>query len=180
MKLDQTTIAKRYSKALFELAEEAGSTDAVFEELTSLKAVFVDNAELGSQLNGPALPTSAKKTIIEALKQDATPVVANFIQMSYDYGRTDDVVAIVDAFQRLVDEKKSVVYASVTTAVDLAADQKERLATEFAKRVGANKVVLDTKVDPAIVGGVIVQSDSQILDGSVATKLAKVRRMLVK
>ncbi|KRL10618.1 F0F1 ATP synthase subunit delta [Levilactobacillus zymae DSM 19395] len=113
------------------------------------------------------------------LTSQASPYIKNLIQMVYDYGRMDVMVAIIDQFQALYDEKHHTIYAHVTTAVDLSAEQKDQIATAYAQRVGAQKVILDSQVDPTILGGVIVQSAGMILDGSLKTKINKLRRQLL-
>ncbi|KRK76724.1 hypothetical protein FD30_GL001257 [Levilactobacillus namurensis DSM 19117] len=91
----------------------------------------------------------------------------------------DAMVAILDQFQRLYDDLHHTVYAQVTTAIELSAEQKDKIAAAYAQRVGAQKVILDSQVDPTIIGGVVVQSAGMILDGSLKTKINKLRRQLL-
>ncbi|WP_461240408.1 F0F1 ATP synthase subunit delta [Paucilactobacillus sp. N302-9] len=179
MSLDKMTIAKRYSKALFELVVEQGNLDATFEELTQLRAVFQANDSLAAVLTGAELSLSEKQSLVKALQQDASPLVANLIQMIFDYGRMNDMVAIIDEFERRYDEKNKRVHAEITTAVKLGENQKEQLMKTFAARIGANEVVADETVDPEILGGVIIRANNETLDGSLSSKIEQIRRLLI-
>ncbi|SPX69578.1 ATP synthase subunit delta [Lactiplantibacillus plantarum subsp. plantarum] len=90
-----------------------------------------------------------------------------------------NLVGIVDAFEARFDESRKIVHAEVTSAVKLSDEQADAIAKAFAKRVGANQVVLSRKVDEAIIGGVIVKSNNQTFDGSVALQLTNLRRALI-
>ena len=180
MKLNSITLAKRYSRALFELASENNELEVVTNDLKAIHKIFISNSEYIEQLSSPSLPSTAKQTIIDLLKQDAHPLVAKFIQMIFEYQHLDAVVLIIEYFNRLVNDKNKIVHANATTAVELSTSQKEQLATRLAQHLGANEVILDTTIDPDIIGGVVVQADGKIIDGSLATKIAKIRRMLVK
>ncbi|MBM7543667.1 ATP synthase F1 subunit delta [Periweissella beninensis] len=179
MKLDQQTIAKRYSRALFELAIENQQTDEVMTDLKSLVIILKNNPDFITAIDSPNLPQVAKQQIIVALKQDAHKLVANLIQMVFDYNHFAALPAISVAFETLVNEQKQIIAANVVSAVELTVEQKQRLATEYAKRVGAKQVVINTTIDSSIIGGVIIESAGRIIDGSVATKIAKLKRMLV-
>ena len=179
MILDNLTIARRYSKALFELAVEKDQTEAFLAELKQLRQVFVDNPQLAEVLSGSLLPVDQKQTTLSTLTDHASEYIKNFIQMLYDYGRMSNLVGIVDAFEARFDESRKIVHAEVTSAVKLSDEQADAIAKAFAKRVGANQVVLSRKVDEAIIGGVIVKSNNQTFDGSVALQLTNLRRALI-
>jgi F-type H+-transporting ATPase subunit delta len=91
----------------------------------------------------------------------------------------DDMVGIIDQFQKLYDEQNQTVYADVTTAVALDDAQLDKIKAGYAKRVGAKQVVLTNKVDAAIIGGVIIKSAGTIFDGSIQTKINRVRQALL-
>ena len=99
--------------------------------------------------------------------------------MLYDYGRMANLVAIIDAFEERYDESHKIVHAEVTSAVKLSDEQANAIAAAFAKRVGADQVKLSQRVDPEIIGGVIVKSNNQTFDGSVALQLMNLRRALI-
>ena len=99
--------------------------------------------------------------------------------MTFDYGRINYLVSIINQFEILYNEKNHTIHAEVITAVAIDDAQEKRLADEFCKRVGAEKVILNSKVDEDILGGVIMKSAGKIFDGSLQTKLNQIRRTLL-
>ena len=173
------TVANRYARAMFELVDAQGQLDQTYEELTNLRQVFLDNPTLASLLSGVNLSLKEKESLLQVLKQDASQPVTNLIQMVFDYGRMDALVAIINEFERRYDLKYKRVHADVVTAVQLDETRRNQLKANLAERLGANEVLLSEKVDPAIIGGVIVQTENQTMDGSIATQIEQVRRLLL-
>lgn len=179
MSLDQNTVARRYAKAMFELATDDSQLDQTYQELVALRQVFQENPSLPTVFSGTKLKLDQKQSMVDELKQGASSYVANLIQMVYDYGRMNDMVAIIDEFEKQYDEQKKYVHAVVVTAVQLDEKRRENLKEALAKRYGANKIILKEEIDPDIIAGVVVKVGGETLDGSVSTKLTKLRRLLV-
>ena len=175
MSLDKKTVANRYAKAIFELAEENGQLDQTYQELSALRQVFEENDSLAALLSGVDLSLAEKKSLIDALKKDASPFVSNLIQMVFDYGRMDDLVAIIDEFERRYDAFNKRIHAEV-----IDTKQRDQLKAGLAKRLSANEIVLHETVDPSILGGVIIRANNETLDGSLSSKIEQIRRLLVK
>ncbi|WP_367342004.1 ATP synthase F1 subunit delta [Limosilactobacillus sp.] len=181
MSLDKMEVGRRYSKALFELVEDdADQLKQTYQELQALRQVFTDNPALVRALTGVDIPYQDKKAIVEDLKQGASQYVANLVQMTFDYGRIGDMVAIIDEFGRRYDEQQKRVRADVVTAVKLDATRRDRLIDALKDRFGAKEVILKETVDPTILGGVIIKTANQTLDGSLSSKIEQIRRLLVK
>ncbi|GAX00198.1 ATP synthase F1 subunit delta [Secundilactobacillus mixtipabuli] len=180
MSLDKVTVAKRYSKALFELLSSNGQLDAAYGELKQLRKVFQDNPQLGSALTDNSLALAKREALVKPLLDSTEGTIHNLVQMVYDYGRMDAMVEIIDQFQKLYDELNQTVYADVTTAVALDDTQLDALKSGYAKRVGAKQVILTSKVDTSIIGGVIIQSAGTIFDGSIKTKIRRMRQALLE
>ena len=175
MSLDKKTVARRYARALFELVDADNEIDQTYQELIALRQVFEDNEGLESALAGVQMAFDDKKALVSALQTGASQSVQNLIQMLFDYGRIDCLVAIIDEFERRYDQRNKRMHADVVTAIQL-----DQLADNLAKRFGANEVVLNEHVDPAILGGVIVHADHKTLDGSLSSKIKQIRRLLVR
>lgn len=174
-------VGRRYSRALFELVEgDADQLEQTYQELQALRQVFTDNPNLVRALTGVDLSYQDKKAVVEDLKQGASKYVANLVQMTFDYGRIGDMVAIIDEFGRRYDTKQKRVRADVVTAVKLDATRRDRLVSALKDRFGANEVLLTETVDPTILGGVIIKTANQTLDGSLSSKIEQIRRLLVK
>jgi F-type H+-transporting ATPase subunit delta len=165
---------------LFELVVEQDQLDSTFEELKQLRDVFQTNDNLAYLLTSVELSLQEKQSILKILTDGATPVVKNLIMMVFDYGRMDDMVAIIDEFERRYDSKKKRVHADVVTAVKLDATQKDQLSQTLAKKIDANEIMLSEQVDPSILGGVIIHANNETWDGSLSSKIEQIRRLLVK
>ena len=179
-RLDQKTVANRYARAIFELAQEDGQLDQTYQELVSVRQVLLDNPSLAPLLAGVDLGIKEKQALVDQVKEGASKYVANLLQMAFDYRRMSDMVAIVDEFERRYDEKHKRVHAEVVTAVQLDETRRNQLRDNLAARLGAQEIVLNEKVDPTILGGVVVKTANQTLDGSIKTKIEQIRRLIVK
>lgn len=179
MSLDKKTVVKRYAKALFELVNADDQLEQTYQELVALRAVFEQNAGLQRALSGTNLSHDQKQTIVNELKDGSSKLIANLIQMVFDYGRMGEMVAIIDEFETQYDHLQKRVHADVVSAVQLDENRRQKLANALAARLGANEVVLNQTVDPTIIGGLIVKVGSQTLDGSIKTKLERMRQLLV-
>lgn len=180
MKLDNQTVAKRYATALFDVVSERNQLDEVANQLGQIKQAFEQNPAYLAFLTTNRIKPDVRKQAVLALVKDANDVVKNLVAMVFDYKRIENLQAIIDQYQRLVDHYHKVVRATVTTAVPLTPDQAKRLADTFAKVVAANEVKLDQQLDPKILGGVILRSDSYIYDGSIKTKIERIKQLLLK
>lgn len=180
MKLDNETIVHRYGKALFELAEEMKIRNEFHSELQEYKKVLQNEPQLKVFMSSNQISPEAKLKIMEILKKDSSKLMTNLLDMLYDYGRITNLEGIIDEFDRLNDEFEKTVRASVITAIELDEERKQKLASSFANVVGAKKVIIDPIVDPGIIGGVILKSESYIYDGSIKTKIARIKRLLLK
>jgi F0F1-type ATP synthase, delta subunit (mitochondrial oligomycin sensitivity protein) len=124
MSLDKMTIANRYAKALFELVVEQDQLDSTFEELKQLRDVFQTNDNLAYLLTSVELSLQEKQSILKILTDGATPVVKNLIMMVFDYGRMDDMVAIIDEFERRYDSKKNEFMPTLSQRLSLMRHKK--------------------------------------------------------
>lgn len=178
MKLDKYTVGKRYGKALFELAAEAGQTEPVYEDLLQLRQIYQEIPDLGNLLSDVRLDQSAKTTLMRQLTAGFEGIVKNFLLVLQRYNRMADLPFVIDEYEKRYDQEQGMILGQVTTAVALAPEQKQRLEASVAKRLGFEKAQLTEKVDPSIVAGVIVEADNWVIDGSVANQLAKLREQL--
>ncbi|KRO17622.1 ATP synthase F1 subunit delta [Lacticaseibacillus saniviri] len=180
MALTNAIVAPRYGRALFEVAEAQSITDTVQSELNAIDDVLQANPTLISALSAANLSVEAKQQMIQTLMTGASPLVQNLIQMLFDYGRIEALPAVSADFAARVAAAQGVVSATVVTAVELTADQAASLSQAIAAKFGVKTAVLTQQVDPSVLGGVKVISNHRIIDGTVATRLAKVRALLTK
>lgn len=119
-----------------------------------------------------------KKKLVDQLFNNFDGLVKNFLEIVYEYNRMDDLLLIIDEYERRYDEQQGLVSGTVTTAVALSSSQKEQLSKQIAQTLGYQKAVLSEKVDPAILGGVIVEANHQVIDGSIKSQLDYLRQQI--
>ena len=180
MAIDNATIARRYGNALFEVAKEQDSLAEMATELNEIKAALEKEPGFVVFMTSPQIDEKVKKDTLESMAKGASSLVANLLYMLFDYHRIANLESIIGEFNRLYDADRKIVRATVKTAIALEDDQKQKLAATFAKIENANQVILDEKVDPSIIGGVVLQSESHIYDGSIRSKFEQIKRLLLK
>ncbi len=180
MALDKATIAKRYAVALFELTHDQGTDESTMAELLAIREVLVQNSEFTKALLSLRINEDTKRQLLATLSKDTSQVVKNLIEMTFDYRRIQYLPAIITKYEELVNKAAGIVNATVQTAVPLSDEQVLRLKEKLVARFQANEVRLTQIVDENILGGVIVKANDQILDGSLATKLAAIRQSIIR
>ena len=179
MKLSKYQVGKRYSKALYEVAEEQNSIEEMLEDLKSLKKVYEDNPSLSFALAGRSISRTEKLKILETLKSQFGELMQDFLGLVFDNNRMDCIIDIADAFIEKYDEANGIVEAIVTTTIDIDDAQAESLKSVIKQRFSVNKVNLTKIVDPSIIGGVIIRVGDQVVDGSVVKRFNDIKKTLL-
>lgn len=178
MKLDKDTVGKRYSKALFELSVKKKQLEEVNEQLKELKKIFEEIPDLGHMLTDVRLNLDEKKLLVQQLERPFEGIVRQFIRVVYDYARMDDLLLMIEDFQHLYYEHHGVVYGKVTTVVPLTETQKEKIEMKLAQLLGYKEAKVSCMIDESLIGGMIVEANHHVIDGSVKAKLNKMRSVL--
>ena len=175
-----TEVARRYAKALFEIATEAGNLETVVTEMTRLADTYEANKELGRALDNPLVALEAKRAILTDLAAGlgVSPTVKHALLLLGDRRRANALSAVARSLAELADKKKGIVRAEVTSAVNLPDAYYDRLKTQL-ERVTGKKITIDRRIDPAILGGVIARIGDRIFDGSLQSRLSEVRQHLL-
>lgn len=171
-----TAAARRYAKAVFELAAQEGQVEQWQRRLTRVRELFDDPAT-AAVLANPTIPVEQRETVISGAPHVLDPEGTNLARLLIESWRIADAAEIDEEFQRLADEAAGRVRATVTTAIELAARDRDRVARELSQRLGKD-VNISVVVDPSIVGGMKLQYGDRVVDASVATKLEQLRRRL--
>lgn len=180
MKLDKFTIGKRYAKALFEYATEQQSADSIYSELLTLRKVFVNCPDLGNILSDSRLALPDKRKLLVVIKPNFSQTLQDFLQIVFDYHRMNDIEFIIDEFERLYDQANGRVLISVTTAVPMSDEQLKQVSAAYLERFSGQSASVTNVVDESIKGGVILQAQDRRIDGSVRTKLNRIRELLAQ
>jgi F-type H+-transporting ATPase subunit delta len=168
-----------YGRALFEAARETGKVDAVQRDLGALGEAVLGNANLVRVLFNPGFPESGKKQVLLSLAKDAEPLVVNFLQVLADHGRLSDMPAALEQFEELHGEVERSLEVVLITAIPLDDAQAERLRATLASQTG-RPVALERRVDPTILGGVVLRVRDLLIDASVRGRLEALRVSLRK
>ena len=174
------TAATRYARALLDVGvKEKVDLEQVEQELAQFVDLFKQNPLLEKVLLNPAVPVPRKRAAVAELVARAKPagIVGKMLTLLADRDRLVLLPDLVASYrERLLDYRK-IVRAEVTTAAPLGGDRAKALESSLA-RVTGRSVVLDTRVDASIIGGVVARVGSTVYDASIATQLKKIRERL--
>jgi F-type H+-transporting ATPase subunit delta len=167
-----------YARALYDLAAVSGAFDAVDEGLKAVVKAVRGNVDLREAFLDTGVPAEKKREIVRAIFGDAVvPEVVAIAGLMVEPGLTDLLGQVSSEYERLLEEKRGVVVAEVTTAVPLSDALRARLVEKLAAATGRT-VSLREHVDPAIVGGIVIKVAGRVLDGSVTPQLRELRQVL--
>ena len=171
-------VAKKYARALFMSVVEKGLVDQAEDQFLALRPVVVDDDSLLNFLTAPQIPEDKKASLVRSVfGEKVDRLILEFLLVLVDKHRVSFLPEIIDEFDRLVKVEKGVLKATVITAVPLAEAEQKQLTKELAAKTGL-KVELDLKVDPSIIGGMIVILHNEIIDGSIRHYLETIEEQL--
>ncbi|MFQ5801370.1 MAG: ATP synthase F1 subunit delta [Candidatus Methylomirabilales bacterium] len=176
-----SSVAKRYAEALVEVAAEADALEAVGAELQGVATLWQEHPEAARFFGNPGILLQDKAQALKALcqKMQFSPLLSRFLDLLLSRHRMQALPEIARVYGDLMDRRLGRVQAAVTTAVPLAPDLEESLRRRMAE-VLEETVLLEARVDPAILGGIVVQVDSTVYDGSLRTQLRYLREHLLR
>lgn len=174
-------IAGRYAAALFELADEAKAIDQVSGDLDRFVALVDGSADLDRLIRNPVFTADEQVAALTALlgKAGITGLAANFLKLVAAKRRLFLVRGMIAAYRGLVAARKGVIAAEVTVAHPLTEKNRaavlEALTAQAKKAAAGRSVALTEKVDPSIIGGLVVKLGSRMIDASLKTKLNAIK-----
>ena len=168
----QASLAGRYASALFDLASEAGTVTAVESDLDNLEAALRESAELRALIKNPEISREQIGKVVAGLAQHLalTDLSKNFLGVLADNRRVAELPAMIRAFHMIAAAQRGEVTAEVASAHALTDEQIATLETKLRAREGRT-VKLKTRVDPDLLGGLVVTVGSKRIDGSIRTRL---------
>ena len=171
--------ARRYAKALMDLARRDGIVAEIGEQLQQHQALLHANAQLQRVLENPGIDVQVKTSILTTIFEhtQAVLLLRRFLLLLVEKDRIRQLDSICMQYARMADEELHRIVAQVTTAVALDTQQRQAVTQKLA--VATQKdVVLETQVDPAILGGLVVRINNVIVDGSLRGQLARIHQAL--
>lgn len=172
----QSGLAGRYAVALYDLADQAHQLDAVAADLKTVRALLAESEDLRKLVRSPILGRAEQSRAMGAVLERAgiSDLTRRFVGVVAENRRLFALSAMIEAFLRRLAEKRGEVTAEVTSAKPLSDAQLDRV-TEQLKRAVGGKVVVDLKVDPGLIGGLVVRVGSKLIDNSLKTKLMRLQ-----
>ncbi len=170
-------IAGRYASALFELAEEAKATDKVGADLAAFGRLLEGSEDLQRLVKNPVFTAEEQTAAMTALlaKAGIGGLAGNFLRLAAAKRRLFAAQGMIRAYKALVDQKNGVVSAEVTVPAALSDKNRAAVLDALKGVTGGKSVSVAEKVDPSIIGGLIVKVGSKMVDASLKTKLNSIK-----
>ena len=170
------TAPRRYADAAFEIALRDGTVEVWRRELDAAAEVAADPTVL-SALASPAVPVEQRLEATERGFAKFSQPVRNLILLLVRRGRVEQLPRVAAEFARRDDERNGLIHATATSAAPLGDEEQRAIVARLEQLTGA-RVALETNVDPAILGGIVVRIGDRLIDGSVRGRLERLRNQL--
>jgi ATP synthase F1 delta subunit len=168
-----------YANALFEVAKERDLLDTIREQLREFAKALEENRELSFFFFSPYFSSEEKKEGLHAAVTDADPTFMNFLEALLERHRMPAIFRIRDRYEKLWEEEERVLPVEVTSAVDLEEGTVDNIAEQIREQTG-RKVQISSKVDPDIIGGIVLRVGNAIMDASIRNRLNQLRRQVAR
>jgi F-type H+-transporting ATPase subunit delta len=171
-------VAQRiYANALFEAAKEEGRLDQVRDDLHAFARAVAEVPELGAVLQNPEIDSRVKGDALASVLAEADELVRNFILLLVEKGRSEELDAMVAEFDALVAVEEGILDVELTTAVELSDDEATTILGQI-EQVSGRRLRASRRVEPALIGGFVLQAGPYRADASVRGRLERLRREL--
>jgi F-type H+-transporting ATPase subunit delta len=172
-------IAEVYSRALFEAAQDAGSLDRVHDELGEFADALAESHDLQVFFFSPYFSSQEKKDGLGRLIEDADESLVRFLELLAERHRMPVAFRIRRAFDTLWREENKLLPVTVTSAVELEQDIVDGIGKKIEEQTG-KRVELSSRVDPDVLGGLVLQVGNMVLDASVRNRLEQLRKRVAR
>ena len=165
-----------YARSLFEIAEESGSQERTLRELMFLRPTFQEFPEYAVLLDSPAVSARQRQELAgAAFGQALSPDTLGFLKLLIQNRRVLLAMEITDYYSELYNQYKNILNITATTAVPLEEEQRVRLAAALEKKTG-KRVELDCRVEPGVIGGLLIEMEGSRIDATVKGELATLKK----
>jgi F-type H+-transporting ATPase subunit delta len=173
-----SVVARRYAKALFELAQQEGDVESHGRELAQLVKAF-EEPQLQRFAEESTLDRGTRRAVAARLAAalGASQLLANFLGVLAENNRLRYLAAVAVEYQRREDRALNRVRARVSSARPLPSESRQRIDEVFASKTG-KQIIAAATVDPELLGGVVVELQGRVFDGSLRTRLERLKRSL--
>lgn len=170
------SVSRRYAKALFEIAEEKNLIEIISKQFKTFYTVWEQSKQLRQYMLTPLITTKEKKTIIEKISTTAglNDIMTKFLIHIAEKERFASLQLIYLTFQTMVDRKRGILRGEITSAFEVDEDQLLELTKTIEAKTG-KKVILSKKIQPELIGGIILRIGDKIIDGSLKGYLDRLK-----
>ena len=174
------SLSRRYAKALFQLAKDAGSEDSIGREIEEFLAAY-SGSELQAVLTNPAFGIDVRRNVLKqvAQNQQLSPLSTRFLSLLLERDRLGHLDGIANRFRRLLNDAKGRVEAKVVSASALDRAMIDSLSGRL-RSLSGKEVILQQEVEPALLGGLMVELEGKVYDGSIRTQLEKMKQRIAR
>lgn len=173
-------VARRYARALFDLAQEKGLVDQVDREFGMVVSMIASNRRLEAVMDDVLIAPEVKRDLVEKLfTGKLSPLVMNFLLVVIRKRREAYFPLMYRSFLDLANEARGIVEVEVRSAVELSDELKQNLELKLVSHLG-KRVKFQTQVAPDLIGGLVVRVGDELMDGSVKTRLQRMRDRLIR
>ncbi len=169
-----------YAEALFEAAREREELEQVLEDLKDFVGALAESEELRLFFYGGQIPEREKRRAIDALTEGMALSTRNFLKILSDNGREEILEEVLMRYEELVKEHLGRVEVEVTTAVEFSDEELGRISERLGRILEGREVILQTRVDPDLLGGAIFRFGGRMVDGSVRGQLDSLREEMLE
>jgi F-type H+-transporting ATPase subunit delta len=170
-------IATVYARSLFEVAMEADKLDEIREQLGQVADAIADQHELQVFFFSPYFSPDEKKEGLRKAVSDADPIILNFVDLLIEKHRMPAIMRIRQTYNGLWEQENDVLPVTVTSAVELDEDTVRQIGDRIGEQTG-RKVELSSKVEPDLLGGIVVRVGNSIIDASIRSRLEQLRKQV--
>ena len=174
------SLSRRYTKALFQLAREAGEEDIIGQEVEQFYAAY-SRSDLQQVLTNPAFASDTRKRILNQVtaSQQLSLLTSHFLSLLLDRDRLPYLAGIVSCYRRLLNEVKGRIDAKVVSASALEPERVAQLRDRL-RAISGKDVVLQQDTDTALLGGLLIELEGKIYDGSIRTQLENMKQRIAR
>ena len=172
-------LAEVYSRALFEVAKQHGLLDVVREQLAAFADALASNRDLAVFFFSPYFSTQEKEDGLTRVVQDAEPIFLNFLRLLIEKHRMPVLFRIRRDYDALWEDEHHLLPVQITSAVELDEATIRALGEQIGQRTG-RQVELTTRVEPEILGGIVLRVGNSILDASIRNRLEQLRKQVAR
>jgi F-type H+-transporting ATPase subunit delta len=172
-------IARVYASALFGVAKDKGKLDVIREQLGAFADALAENREMQLFFFSPYFSSAEKQDGLGKAVADAEPELLNFLELLIEKHRMPVIFRMRRQFDALWAKENKRLGVVVTSAVELDPEIAKRIGSEIEEQTG-NQVELESRVDPDILGGLVVQVGNMVLDTSIRNRLEKLRKSVAQ